>query len=169
VFQKEVDGTLLHPTLQVCRRQLSAAGIRPKLATVVADSGYVSEAAFAQAHAEKLRLLAPVTKDTRAMRDGGDPAGGRPLGNVPETARGQRRLRHHRGRADYRPPRRPHHRSLPAPRAPAHVHRLDSRNHRGRRSRMAAQQATATPRGPHDRDRLSHPNPPPDGTPAPPS
>jgi transposase len=102
VFQKEVDGTLLHPTLQACRRQLTAAGVRPKLATVVADSGYVSEAAFAQAHAEKLRLLAPVTKDTRAMRDGGDPAGGRPLGNVPETARGQRRLRHHRGRADYR-------------------------------------------------------------------
>jgi hypothetical protein len=68
----------------------------------VVASGYVSEAVFAQAHAEKLRLLAPVTKDTRAMRDGGDPAGGRPLGNVPETARGQRCLRHHRGRADYR-------------------------------------------------------------------
>ena len=102
VFQKEVDGTLLHPTLQACRRQLSAAGVRPKLTTVVADSGYVSEAAFAQAHAEKLRLLAPVTKDTRAMRDGGDPAAGRNLRNVPETARGQRRLRHHRGRADYR-------------------------------------------------------------------
>jgi hypothetical protein len=38
VFQKEVDGTLLHPTLQVCRRQLSAAGVRLKLTTVVADS-----------------------------------------------------------------------------------------------------------------------------------
>jgi len=102
VFQKEVDGTLLHPTLQAARQQLSAAGVKPKLATVVADSGYVSEAAFAQAHAEKVRLLAPVSKDTRAMRDGGDPAAGRNLANVPETARGQRRLRHHRGRADYR-------------------------------------------------------------------
>ena len=100
-LQQRLPAQRRHPTLQVCRRQLSAAGIRPKLATVVA-SGYVSEAVFAQAHAEKLRLVAPVTKDTRAMRDGGDPAGGRPLGNVPETARGQRCLRHHRGRADYR-------------------------------------------------------------------
>ncbi len=88
VFQKEVDGTLLHPTLQVCRRQLSAAGVRPKLTTVVADSGYVSEAAFAQAHAEKLRLLAPVTKDTRAMRDGGDPAGGRTWATSPRPPAG---------------------------------------------------------------------------------
>jgi hypothetical protein len=85
-LQQRLPAQRRHPTLQVCRRQLSAAGIRPKLATVVA-SGYVSEAVFAQAHAEKLRLVAPVTKDTRAMRDGGDPAGGRPLGNVPETAR----------------------------------------------------------------------------------
>src|SRR4051812_23931981 len=71
VFQKEVDATLLHPTLQITRTQLSAAGIHAKLATLVADSGYVSEAVFAQAHAEKLRLLAPLSKDTRAMRDGG--------------------------------------------------------------------------------------------------
>ena len=69
-----------------CRRQLSAAGIRPKLATVVA-SGYVSEAVFAQAHAEKLRLVAPATKDTRAMRDGGDPAGGRPRAGPRDRAR----------------------------------------------------------------------------------
>jgi transposase len=102
VFQKEVDGTLLHPTLAATRRQLAAAGITPKLATVVADSGYVSEAVFTQAHAEGIRLLAPVTKDTRAMRDGADPAAGRNLTNVPETARGQRRLRHPRGREDYR-------------------------------------------------------------------
>lgn len=36
------------------------------------------------------------------MRDGGDPAAGQNLDRRPETARGQRRLRHHRGRADYR-------------------------------------------------------------------
>ena len=87
-LQQRLPARRRHPTLQVCRRQLSAAGIRPKLATVVADSGYVSEAAFAQAHAEKLRLLAPITKDTRAMRDGADPAGGRLLGNVPRPRAG---------------------------------------------------------------------------------
>lgn len=81
---------------------MTEAGIRPRLATVVADSGYVTEDAFERAHADKIRLLAPLTKDTRAMRDGGDPAGGRRLDKRPETARGQRRLRHWRGRQDYR-------------------------------------------------------------------
>jgi transposase len=102
VFQKEVDGTLLHPTLTVCRGQLTAAGVRAKLKTVVADAGYASEEVFATAHAEGLRLLAPLSKDTRSLRDGGDPAGGRDLARFPETTRAQRRLRHHRGRADYR-------------------------------------------------------------------
>ena len=69
---------------------------------MVADSGYVSEVVFVKAHQDKLRLLAPLGKDTRLMRDGGDPAAGRDLSRLPETARGQRRLRHHRGRADYR-------------------------------------------------------------------
>ena len=36
-------GTLLHPLLDRCRDQLAAAGIRPKLRTVLADSGYASE------------------------------------------------------------------------------------------------------------------------------
>lgn len=102
VSQKEVDRNLLHPTLDIARRQLTAAGIRPQLKTVVADSGYVTEDAFARAHEQRIRLLAPLTKDTRRMRDGADPAGGRDLHRLPETARGQRRLRHHRGRADYR-------------------------------------------------------------------
>lgn len=102
VFQKEVDGALLHPTLDVCRGQLAAAGIHSKLRMVVADADYSSEAVFAEAHAQGLRLLAPLSKDTRALRDGGDPTGGRDLTRFPETARAQRRLRHHRGRADYR-------------------------------------------------------------------
>lgn len=102
VMQKEVDYTLLHEVLDTACCQLQAAGVRPKLRTVVADSGYVSEVVFVKAHQDKLRLLAPLSKDTRLMRDGGDPAGGRDLSRLPETARGQRRLRHHRGRADYR-------------------------------------------------------------------
>jgi transposase len=102
VMQKEVDYTLLHDVLDTTRTQLTAAGVAPKLRTVVADSGYVSEAVFTQAHQDNIRLLAPLSKDTRLMRDGGDPAGGQDLSRRPETARGQRRLRHHRGRADYR-------------------------------------------------------------------
>ena len=39
------------------------AGIRPKLRTVLADAGYVSEENFARADHDKLRLLAPLAKD----------------------------------------------------------------------------------------------------------
>jgi transposase len=102
VSQKEVDYTLLHDVLATTRCQLRSAGIKPRLRTVVADSGYVSEAVFAKAHTDKIRLLAPLSKDTRLMRDGGDPAAGQDLSRRPQTARGQRRLRHHRGREDYR-------------------------------------------------------------------
>jgi hypothetical protein len=42
---------------------LTAAGIRPKLCTVLADSGYVTEENFARAEWQKLRLLAPLGKD----------------------------------------------------------------------------------------------------------
>lgn len=102
VMQKEVDYTLLHDVLDTARCQLRSAGLTPRLRTVVADSGYVSEAVFTKAHTDKIRLLAPLSKDTRLMREGGDPAAGEDLTRRPETARGQRRLRHHRGREDYR-------------------------------------------------------------------
>jgi hypothetical protein len=102
VLQSEVDRNVLHDVLAVTRDQLTAAGLRPRLRTIVADSGYVTEDAFAQAHQQQLRLLAPLSKDTRQMRDGGDPADGRDLSRLPQTARGQRRLRHWRGRADYK-------------------------------------------------------------------
>src|SRR5690349_21737115 len=70
--QHPVDRTLLHPLLDQCRDQLAAAGIRPKLRTVLADSGYVSEENFARAEQDKLRLLAPLAKDPG--RPGGRPA-----------------------------------------------------------------------------------------------
>jgi hypothetical protein len=57
--QHPVDRTLLHPVLDTCRQQLAEAGIRPKLRTVLADSGYVSEDNFARADADGLRLPAP--------------------------------------------------------------------------------------------------------------
>jgi transposase len=99
--QHPVDRTLLHPLLDQCRDQLAAAGIRPKLHTVLADSGYVTEDNFARAEQQKLRLLAPLTKDPTTHRVG-NPAGRRDLAKLPATARAARRMRHHRGRADYK-------------------------------------------------------------------
>src|SRR5215469_6343822 len=96
-----VDRTLLHPLLDQCRDQLAAAGIRPKLRTVLADSVYVSEENFARADQDKLRLLVPLAKDPG--RPGGrTPKRARHLDQYPATARAIRRLRHPRGREDYK-------------------------------------------------------------------
>ena len=97
--QHPVDRTLLHPLLDQCRDQLAAAGIRPKLRTVLAGSGYVTEDNFARAGQQKLRLLAPLGKDPATHRITNP--GHRDLAKLPATARAVRRMRHHRGRADY--------------------------------------------------------------------
>jgi hypothetical protein len=60
--------TLLHPLLDTCRQQLADAGIRPKLRTVLADSGYVSEDNFARADTGGLRRLAPLAKTPDRQR-----------------------------------------------------------------------------------------------------
>jgi transposase len=99
--QHPVDRTLLHPLLDQCRDQLAAAGIRPKLRTVLADAGYVSEENFARADQDKLRLLAPLAKDPG--RPGGrTPKRARHLDQYPATARAILRMRHPRGREDYK-------------------------------------------------------------------
>jgi len=96
-----VDRTLLHPLLDQCRDQLADAGIRPRLRTVLADAGYVSEQNFARADQDKLRLLVPLAKDPG--RPGGrTPKRARHLDQYPATARAIRRMRHPRGREDYR-------------------------------------------------------------------
>jgi hypothetical protein len=99
--QHPVDRTLLHPLLDRCRDQLAEAGIEPRLHTVLADSGYVSEENFARADADGLRLLAPLAKDPgrRYVRA---PQRARHLGRFPATARARRRLLHPRGRDDYK-------------------------------------------------------------------
>jgi transposase len=99
--QHPVDRTLLHPLLDQCRDQLAAAGICPKLRTVLADSGYLTEENLARAEEQKLRLLAPLAKDPSTRRVS-NPAGRRDLAKLPATARAARRMRHHRGRADYK-------------------------------------------------------------------
>jgi len=99
--QHPVDRTLLHPLLDQCRDQLAAAGIRPRLRTVLADSGYASEENFARADAGGLRLLAPLAKDP-ARRHHRTPKRARHLDRFPATARARRRLRHPRGRDDYK-------------------------------------------------------------------
>jgi hypothetical protein len=99
--QHPVGRTLLHPLLDTCRQQLAMAGIRLKLRTVLADSGYVSEENFARADADGLRLLASLAKDPgrRYVRA---PQRARHLDQFPATARARRRLRHPRGRDDYK-------------------------------------------------------------------
>jgi transposase len=99
--QHPVDRMLLHPLLDTCRQQLAGAGIRPKLHTVLADAGYVSEETFARAEADGLRLLAPLAKDPgrRYVRA---PRRARHLDRFPATARARRRLCHPRGRDDYK-------------------------------------------------------------------
>ena len=99
--QHPVDRTLPHPLPGQCREQLAAGGIKPRLRTVLADSGYVSEGNFARAEADGLRLLVPLGKDS-ATRRAGNPARHRDLARLPATARAVRRMRHHRGRADYK-------------------------------------------------------------------
>ena len=99
--QHPVDRTLLHPLPGQCRDQLAAAGIRPKLRTVLADAGYVSEENFARAGTGKLRLLAPLAKDP-GRRYARTPNRARHLDQYPATARARRRLRHPRGRQDYK-------------------------------------------------------------------
>jgi transposase len=99
--QHPVDRTLLHPVLDVCRQQLAEAGIEPKLRTVLADSGYVSEDTFARADDGGLRLLAPLAKDP-ARHHHRTPQRARNLDRLPATARATRRLRHPRGRDDYK-------------------------------------------------------------------
>ena len=99
--QHPVDRTLLHPLLDTCRQQLTQAGIRPKLRTVLADSGYVSEENLAGADADGLRLLAPLAKDPGKRRTR-TPQRALHLDRLPATARGRRRLLHPRGRDDYK-------------------------------------------------------------------
>ena len=110
--QHPVDRTLLHPLLDTCRQQLTQAGIRPKLRTVLADSGYVSEENFTRADADGLRLLAPLAKDpgkrrtrTPAARPAPGPASGhRPRQAAPAPSPRTRRLQAPRpdGRAGVR-------------------------------------------------------------------
>jgi transposase len=99
--QHPVDRTLLHPVLDICRRQLAEAGIRPTLRTVLADSGYVSGENFARADDGGLRLLAPLAKDP-ARRRQRTPQRPRHLDRLPATTRATRRLHHPRGRDDYK-------------------------------------------------------------------
>jgi Transposase domain (DUF772)/Transposase DDE domain len=149
--QHPVDRTLLHPVLDTCRRQLAGAGIKPRMHTVLADSGYVSEDNFAGAEADGLRLLAPLGKDP-ATRRAGNAARRWDLAKLPATARcpadapsrpGRLQApRPDRGTSD-RPdqdlPEDDHH-------VPPRLHRLPQRMAAGRHRPQPAQAARPPPR-----------------------
>jgi Transposase DDE domain len=99
--QHPVDRTLLHPLLDTCRQQLTEAGIKPRLRTVLADAGYVSEETFARGDADGLRLLAPLAKDP-GRRRARTPKRALHLDKLPATAAARRRMQHPRGRDDYK-------------------------------------------------------------------
>ena len=68
---------------------------------MLADAGYASDEAFACAGTGKLRLLAPLAKDP-GRRHVRNPQRALHLDRLPATARATRRLRHPRGRDDYK-------------------------------------------------------------------
>jgi transposase len=98
--QHPVDRTLLHPLLDTCRQQLTEAGIRPRLRTVLADAGYASENNFIRGEQQKLRLLVPLRKDPN--RHPNQRPRRHATTTLPPTVRAGRRMRHHRGKADYK-------------------------------------------------------------------
>jgi hypothetical protein len=99
--QHPAGRTLPRPLLDTCREQLTEAGIRPELRTVLAGSGYASEENFARADADGLRLLAPLAKDPgKGPGRRRAPRRTRHLDEYPATARAARRLRHPRGKED---------------------------------------------------------------------
>ena len=94
------DHHLLHPSLDAAREQLVAAGIEPRLDTVLADAGYANEDTFVRAEAVGLHLLAPLISDEqRAL--GADPGGGVDPTRRPAAARAQHKLRTPQGRREY--------------------------------------------------------------------
>ena len=68
---------------------------------MLADAGYVSEETFARGERDKLRLLAPLAKDP-GRRGPRRAARVKYLDRYPATARAIRRIRHPRGREDYK-------------------------------------------------------------------
>jgi hypothetical protein len=100
--QHPVDRTLLHPLLDRCRDQLVTAGIRPKLRTVLADAGYVSEETFARAEPGQAAAARAAGQRPRPRRTRRPPSGPGTWISIPATARAIRRMRHPRGREDYK-------------------------------------------------------------------
>jgi hypothetical protein len=88
VVQASPDLGLLPGVLDACRSQLASAAIKPRLRTVLADAGYGCEETFKTGDEAGLRLLIPLQTNNKARQR--------------HTAAAVRRLRHHRGRADYK-------------------------------------------------------------------
>jgi IS5 family transposase len=86
--------------LDACRQQLTQAGIRPRLRTVLADAGYASEENFIRGQRQKPRLLVPLRKDPN-LHPNQRPRK-RAQTRLPATVRAGRRMRHHRGKAHYK-------------------------------------------------------------------
>jgi transposase len=98
--QHPVDRTLLHPVLDACRQQLTEVGMdhgcapcSPKPATPVKRN-------FLRGEQRKLRLLVTLRKDPNLQPN--QRPRKRAQTTLPATVRADRRMRHHRGKADYK-------------------------------------------------------------------
>jgi hypothetical protein len=67
---------------------------------VLADASYASEDNFTRAEQQKLRLLVPLHKDPSVHSN--QPPRKRATTTLPATVRAGRRMRHHRGKTDYK-------------------------------------------------------------------
>ena len=86
--QHPVDRTLLHPLLGQCRDQLASAGVRPKLRTVLADSGYASEETFARADTDACGSSRRWPKTPAGTKSGPRKGPGTSTGSRPPPAPG---------------------------------------------------------------------------------
>ena len=98
--QHPVDRTLLHPLLDTCRQQLTEAGIRPKLRTVLADAGYASDTNLTCPGPDRLIALGTCHQQHTTARD--HPAHGDPPEHATARQRMHHRLRTPAGAARYR-------------------------------------------------------------------
>jgi hypothetical protein len=101
VTRQQVDAGLVFDAVDAVVDELAAAGIDEAGDTVVADAGYANEAAFAEAEARNVHLLAPMISDERRAA-GDDPAGPKPMIRRPATAAAQAKLRTRQGADEYR-------------------------------------------------------------------
>jgi transposase len=98
--QHPVDRTLLHPVLDACRQQLTEVGMDHGCAPCTPKPATPVKRNFLRGEQRKLRLLVTLRKDPNLQPN--QRPRKRAQTTLPATVRADRRMRHHRGKADYK-------------------------------------------------------------------